>query len=163
MKPTLDAIGSGAVKLRPLAEADLDLTLSWRNRDDVRIWFRTSQRIEPSQHRAWFAQYASKDDDLVFVVEFEGAPVGQASVYHIDRADRTAEVGRFITAPEARGRGLMDRACEELLRFCADVLQLGSVYLEVKEDNDRAIGLYLRHGFKEEGRRDGFVRMRRTL
>ncbi|MGO9094519.1 MAG: GNAT family N-acetyltransferase [Bryobacteraceae bacterium] len=163
MKPALQAFGSGGVKLRPLSEADLDLTLSWRNRDDVRFWFKTPDRIDPGRHRAWFAQYALRDDDFVFVVEFDGAPVGQASVYGINRAERTAEVGRFVAAPEARGSGLMDLACAELVRFCADTLQLASVYLEVKEDNARAIALYLRQGFAEEGRREGIVRMRRSL
>jgi diamine N-acetyltransferase len=149
--------------LRPITEADLDRTLNWRNLEDVRIWFKTSGRIDPGQHRAWFEQYSAKDDDFVFLVEFEGAPVGQASVYGINRTDRTAEVGRFIAAPEARGRGLMDLACAELLRFCADTLRLTSVYLDVKEDNGRAIALYRRQGFEEEGRREGIVRMRRSL
>jgi RimJ/RimL family protein N-acetyltransferase len=137
--------------------------LNWRNLEDVRIWFKTSGRIDPGQHRAWFEQYSAKDDDFVFLVEFEGAPVGQASIYGINRVDRTAEVGRFIAAPEARGRGLMDLACAELLRFCADTLRLTSVYLDVKEDNGRAIALYRRQGFEEEGRREGIVRMRRSL
>jgi RimJ/RimL family protein N-acetyltransferase len=163
MKSPLQRFGSGGLTLRPITEADLDRTLGWRNREDVRIWFKTFDRIDPSQHRAWFAQYSATDDDFVFLVEFEGAPVGQASVYGINRADRTAELGRFIAAPEARGRGLMDLACAELLRFCADTLQLTSVYLDVKEDNARAIGLYRRRGFEEEGRRDGIIRMRRSL
>lgn len=163
MKPPLQKFGSGRLTLRPITEADLDRTLSWRNREDVRIWFKTFDRIDPGQHRLWFAQYSERDDDFVFLVEFDGAPVGQASVYGIDRADRTGEVGRFIAAPEARGRGLMDLACAELLRFCSDTLQLTSVYLDVKENNARAIGLYRRQGFEEEGRRDGIVRMRRSL
>jgi ribosomal protein S18 acetylase RimI-like enzyme len=57
----------------------------------------------------------------------------------------------------------MDLACAELLRFCADTLRLTSVYLDVKEDNGRAIALYRRQGFEEEGRREGIVRMRRSL
>jgi RimJ/RimL family protein N-acetyltransferase len=163
MKPPLQSFGSGGLTLRPIIESDLDLTLSWRNREDVRIWFRTFDRIDPGQHRAWFEQYLVTDNDFVFFVEFEGAPVGQASVYSVNRADGTAEVGRFIAAPEARGRGLMDLACSELLHFCANTLQLTSVYLDVKEDNARAIGLYRRQGFEEEERRGGMIRMRRSL
>jgi RimJ/RimL family protein N-acetyltransferase len=163
MKRPVQPFGNEVVQLRLLAEADLGMTMSWRNRDDVRTWFKNSQIITTDQHQAWFAQYSARDDDFLFVVEAQGRLVGQASVYGIDREAGTAEVGRFLVAPEAAGRGYIGLACRELLRFCADTLDLKSVFLEVKEDNARAIGIYARNGFREEARADGMIRMSRSL
>ena len=163
MKRILQPFGNSTVQLRLITEADLSVTLGWRNRDDVRVWFKTSKVITMDQHRAWFAQYASRDDDFLFVVEANGRPAAQASVYRIDWNEKTAEVGRFIAAPEARGLGYVGLACTELLRFCALALNLKSVVLEVKEDNTRAIQLYERNGFREEDRSHGLIRMSLSL
>lgn len=163
MKRALQPFGNATVQLRLIAEADLDITLGWRNRDDVRIWFNNSEIITPDQHRAWFAQYAEKDDDFLFMVEASGRPVGQASVYGIDWQDGTGEVGRFLAAPDTRGRGYIGLACAELLRFCAGILSLNSVSLEVKENNERAIRIYLGNGFREKERAHGMIQMKLLL
>jgi diamine N-acetyltransferase len=159
MKRLLQPFGNSTVRLRLITEADLPVTLDWRNREDVRVWFKTSQIITMDQHREWFAQYASRDDDFLFVVEAIGRPVAQASVYRIDWDEKTAEVGRFIVAPGAGGLGYVRLACAELLRFCAFTFNLKSVFLEVKEDNTRAIRLYERNGFREVGKSHGLIRM----
>lgn len=163
MKPICPPFGNAVVQLRLITEADLETTVAWRNRDDVRVWFKNSQIITMDQHRAWFTQYAVKDNDFLFVVENENRPVGQASVYDIDWKKGSAEVGRFLVAPEAGGRGFISLACGELLQFCRHTLNLKSVFLEVKENNERAIRIYERNGFQEESRAEGMVRMSRSL
>ena len=163
MKPIFHPFGNVLVQLRLMTEADLETTIAWRNRDDARIWFKNSQIITMDQHRAWFAQYALKHDDFLFVVENRNQPVGQASVYGIDWEKGIAEVGRFLVAPEAGGRGFIGLACSELLQFCQRTLNLRSVFLEVKENNERAIRIYERNGFQEEARTEGMVRMSRSL
>ncbi len=163
MKRSIERFGNTDVQLRLIAECDLDMTLGWRNRDDVRIWFKNSEVITEEQHRAWFSRYSTREDDFVFVVEGHGRPVGQASVYGINWADGSAEIGRFVVAPEARGFGYIAIACTELLQFCSETLSLEYVFLEVKESNQRAINIYKRNGFDEEARAEGMVRMSRSL
>jgi RimJ/RimL family protein N-acetyltransferase len=163
VKRAVQPFGNGVVQLRLITEADLDTTLAWRNREDVRVWFKTSYIIKRDQHRLWFAGYSDRDDDFLFVIEAGGQPVGQASVYGIDWDAGVGEVGRFVVAPEARGKGYIGLACEELLRFCGSALHLRSVFLEVKENNRRAIDIYVRSGFREECRADGMIRMTRAM
>jgi diamine N-acetyltransferase len=163
MKQSIQAFGNTAVQLRLIAEADLDMTMSWRNRDDVRVWFKDSQLITGEQHRAWYSRYSTRDDDFVFVVEAQGRPVGQASVYGINWEDGSAEIGRFVVAPEARGRGYIGLACAELLWFCGETLNLKHLFLEVKENNERAIKIYVRNGFHELSRAEGMIRMGHSL
>ena len=162
MKPQIPPFGDGVVLLRPIAEADLETTLAWRNRDDARIWFKTSDVLSLDQHRGWFRAYLAKSDDLHFIVERDGKLVGQAAVYRC--RDGRAEIGRFLVAPEAAGSGAMARACSALLEFCArPPLSLKSVYLEVFAHNERALDLYRRLGFHESGREGGLLRMERDL
>lgn len=159
MKPHFPPFGNDTVRLRLLQEADLPLTRQWRNQDNVRIWFKDTSVLEPEQHQRWFERYRQKDDDFVFIVEAEGRPVGQAAVYGIDWQVRIGEVGRFLAAPEARGKGFVGAACGHLIRFCRETLRLRSVFLEVKENNERAIDIYARNGFREERRGKGLIRM----
>lgn len=148
------------MRLRLIEDGDLHETLSWRNRDEARVWFKTSTPLTYEQHSNWFHQrYQPNDNDFLFVVEAEGMLVGQASVYDINWHMRSAEVGRFLVAPAGAGKGYISRACAELLRICWSELDLDYVFLEVIESNERAIGLYKKHGFSEEQRYDGLIRM----
>lgn len=159
----ISAFDGGGVCLRPLAAGDLEKTLAWRNRDDARQWFKTTERIGLEQHLAWFERYQNKDDDLVFIVETGGVAVGQVAVYDISREAGTAEVGRFLVAPEAAGKGYLFAACRALVDYCQSELQLRKVYLEVFENNQRAIRIYDEIGFVATIRRDGLLHMERVL
>jgi diamine N-acetyltransferase len=163
MKRDIAPFGNDIVSLRLIEEKDLETTLSWRNRDEVRIWFKTSGEIALEQHCRWFQRYLQKDDDFLFVVEVDGELVGQASVYDIDWESLHGEVGRFLVATECGGKGYIDQACKELIRTCADTFGLDRIFLEVLERNDRAIRLYQHNGFVEEQRYDGLVRMGLSL
>lgn len=149
------------VRLRLLAHEDLDMTLDWRNRDDVRRWFRMSDIITAEAHRAWFDTHQAADDAFMFVVEEVegGTAVGQVSVYGIDREIGEAEVGRFIAAPGASGKGYIRDAIGALVEFAFNELSLERVYLEVFADNHRAIRLYESLGFVRHGAHDGMVLM----
>ncbi len=149
MKPTNTTIAGGPVRLRMLTADDLPMTLAWRNREDVRRWFRQSTEIDMATHVAWFEEQQLVDDVLVFVVEDQqtGQPVGQVSIYHIDREIGEAEVGRFIAAPNASGKGFIRAAIIALTHFAFRELSLSRLYLEVFADNARAIRLYASVGF----------------
>lgn len=162
MKP-VRAFDAGAVRLRPLTSEDLEATLAWRNRDDARKWFKTTAPIALDQHMAWFERYRRKDDDVVFVVEADGVPVGQVAVYDIDQGAGSAEVGRFLVAPEAAGKGYLYAACSALVDYCARVLNLQRLHLEVFEGNSRALRIYTAIGFVEARRNDGLIFMEKVL
>jgi len=154
-------IRASRVRLRLLAEDDLEMTLAWRNRDDVRRWFKQSDIISMESHRAWFTQHQLVDDSLMFVVEdsLTGTPVGQVSIYAIDREAGEAEVGRFIAAPGVSGKGLIREAIAALVQFAFNELALQRVYLEVLSGNARAIRLYESIGFAKHDEHDGMALM----
>lgn len=163
MKRNIAPFGNDFVRLRPIEEKDLATTLSWRNRDEARVWFKNASLISLEQHRAWYQSYREKDDDFLFIVEANNKPVGQASVYGIDWDSLRAEIGRFLVAPDEGGKGYISQACGQLMRFCAETLGITYLFLEVFESNEKAIRVYKRNGFVEEQRYDGLIRMGRTL
>ena len=162
MKRKITPFGDGLVVLRLVEERDLKTLLDWRNRDEARVWFKTSSKLTFDSHLAWYRRYVEKEDDFFFLVEVGGQPVGQCGIYDIDWNEGTAEVGRFLVASEMAGNGYIARACSELVRFGTDVLTLPYLFLEVMERNTRAIGLYIRCGFIEESRSNGLIRMSLT-
>ena len=161
METMTAAIYATRVHLRLLVEDDLEMTLAWRNRDEVRRWFKQSDVISLESHRAWFIKHELVDDAFMFVVEENAtnAPVGQVSIYAIDREVGEAEVGRFIAAPGISGQGYMRDAISALVHFAFSDLRLQRVYLEVLADNARAIRLYESLAFRKHGEHDGLVVM----
>jgi putative acetyltransferase len=96
---------------------------------------------------------------LPLVAEIGGEVVGTAGVHPVGPALRrrhAMSLGIGVV-PEAQGRGvgraLMQAICDYADRW-AQVLRLE---LTVFADNDRAIALYRRFGFVEEGRHRGFA------
>jgi len=165
MKPAHAPYAHGAIRLRLLAEGDLRETLAWRNRDGVRQQFKNPAPLEWEAHHGWFSRYCEKPDDLVLIAERgdNGAKVGQVAIYAIDPENQTAEIGRFVVAPEFQGQGLMRAAIDVLMRFAADRLSLRLVYLEVIETNARARRLYESLGFEVTQSEVGLMRMERSL
>jgi RimJ/RimL family protein N-acetyltransferase len=148
-------------RLRPICREDLRTTLAWRNQPDVRRWFKHSEPLTWEQHITWFERYLKKDDDLTLVIEDAETKeiLGQAAIYSIDKGSREAEIGRFISAPQQRGKGYIQAACKALLRLAFDELQLDRVYLEVFKANRAAIHVYRKCGFCFEGEDGDLARM----
>ena len=159
MKQNVAPFGDGTVVLRLMEEKDLETILAWRNRDEARVWFKNSDKIAFDAHLAWYRSYLQKEDDFFFLVEANGLPVGQCGIYDIDLHGGSAEIGRFLVAPEMAGNGFIGRSCAEIIRFGTGFLNLSYLFLEVMEQNTKAIRLYARQGFVEESRFAGLVRM----
>lgn len=165
-KPTVVSIPGPRTRLRPLAEADLPLTLAWRNQDAIRRWFVHSDLLTWEQHSAWFQRYLERDDDFLFVIEETAQlqrPIGQIGLYRIDWQAGCAEYGRImIGEATAQGHGYAAEATAMLIDFAFRDWNLRTIELEVYADNERALRVYLRHGFESIALRDGLMRMRIT-
>lgn len=159
MTKLIQSIYAGELTLLALSEHDLESTLRWRNRDDARKWFKNAATLEREQHEAWFRKYVDRADDVVLVAWVGGERVGQVSVYDIDMSAASAEVGRFLAAPEFSGRGFIFKSCEALIEHCRTVLGLKYLYLDVFPNNEKAIKIYHALGFVDEPRDGEFLRM----
>lgn len=82
--------------------------------------------------------------------------VGYAGISRLGRrAPFEYEVHTIGVDPASQGQGIGRRLLDELLRFAAG----GVVFLEVRTDNEAAIGLYRSVGFEQIGLRPRYYRV----
>ncbi len=106
------------------------------------------------QERQWIQEHLDNPGKLVLAAEVGGAIVGCLS-FDGGNYRRTAHTGTFGISirQDWRGRGIGTAMLEILLDWAAANPLIEKVELGVFSTNTRAIGLYRRLGFVEEGRR----------
>ncbi len=125
--------------LRQATTADLDALVRLENLcfDEDRI------------SRRSFRRFLEVPRDRLIVATLAGGLVGYALVL-MNAATRLARIYSIAVAPSARGRG----AGEKLIRAAEqEAVEAGRIVmrLEVREDNQSAIGLYERLGYRQFG------------
>ena len=134
------------VRLRPMALADLPAVMVLE--DELfapDIWSEAMYRDELSRPDTRHYVVAEDDGDGTPVV------IGYAGLIAYDDEAHVATLG---VAAERQGEGLGARLLDALLAE-AD-RRTSVVLLEVRAENDVALGLYQRRGFVEIGRRRGY-------
>jgi RimJ/RimL family protein N-acetyltransferase len=93
-------------------------------------------------------------DDLQLAIETlaEGRHIGGLSFDEVRPEGRKACLGIVIGDKDFWSRGFGTDAIVTLLRFGFDEMNLNRVWLEVHDDNPRAIACYRKCGFLVEGR-----------
>lgn len=158
-KPVIPAefLHDEAVHLMPIGVDDLELMRTWRNRDEIRVWFNDGRSIEAQQQQAWYRAYLENPADLMFMVRrtVDAKPVGTIALYRIDLEAKRAEVGRLIVA-EGRGEGLGYATLLRACRAAFEGLGIETLESEVKSANvaalriNEAVGFRRRPGAEEE-------------
>lgn len=131
------------IRLRRTTEADLDFVLAAEqtaeNRRFVSVW--TSD-----QHKA---ACSSKDLSHLVIENAGGEPVGYIILAGLADENESIEFRRIVVTEKNRGYGR--EALREIKRFAFDELKAHRLWLDVKENNERARHVYETEGFKTEG------------
>jgi UDP-4-amino-4,6-dideoxy-N-acetyl-beta-L-altrosamine N-acetyltransferase len=153
------------VRLREIRDEDLERIVRWRNDPEILSRLFSHEKLTIEKQREWFAGLAGDKSRVSFIVEtLEGRAVGQGGFSHIDRHSRVAEMGIMIGEREEQGRGLGTAAVRLLIDYGFRELDLHRISLRVLEGNERALNIYRRLGFRDEGvqreavRKDGAFR-----
>lgn len=135
-------------QLRPLAEADLDMLLDWRNSEEVRRFMYSSHPIAHDEHRRWFEAIRKDQRRHPLIFEREGVPSGFVNLGPV-QAGGIADWG-FYAAPGApRGTGRMLGTAA--LTHAFDDLALHKVCGEALGFNEASRRFHLSLGFRQEG------------
>ncbi len=144
------------IALRAVERDDLAFTRACRN--DPAIYLPALGRKFPATdagEEAWFQSLGQgtppTEATFIIAAEEDGHPLGLTTLREIDWVNRNAMLGLWIT-PEAQGKGAGRSACEQLLAFAFDQLNLHRIALDVLASNERAISIYDDLGFSKEGR-----------
>ncbi|MBC3762958.1 GNAT family N-acetyltransferase [Quadrisphaera oryzae] len=143
------------VTLRARTPADLDVLYgiasdldTWEERDPSAPGPVPRQRYD-AQATAAATSYR---DDVFFVVDVDGEPVGSATLFGFDALARHAEAGISLAAGH-RGRGVGTEALRQLVEFGFTRRNLRRIHLQAIASNTGALRAYAKVGFVEEGRR----------
>jgi len=138
------------LKLRPLEREDLYFVHQLENNASVmRYWFEEPYETF-AELSALYDEHIHDQRERRFVVELDGEKTGLVELVEIDHVHRRAEF-QIVIAPEYQGRGLAARATRLAMDYGFNVLNLYKLYLLVDRENDRAVRIYKKLGFKPEG------------
>ncbi len=139
--------------LREWRESDLAALAALRN--DIGLQTLLMSQPKPNsveRVRAWLTGRSGHDDLVFFVIasRADDAALGYVQVTHIDAFHGHGELG-ICLSPDAHGKDLAREACAMLEAYLVKSLVLRKLTLKVLVDNQRAIGFYRKHGYRDVG------------
>lgn len=142
--------------LRELSEADLPEITKWRNsRDVIKFLGAPFRYIDRAVDVKWYQSYLSNRNNnirLAICNSETNSIIGAVYILGIDWINRSGEFSIWIGNKECHGKGAGKFATSALLAHAFFDLNLHRVHLTVLANNERAINLYKKMGFFEEGR-----------
>ena len=138
------------IGLRPVEEADAALIHRWMNHPEVWHYMDYERPVSLQDVREDIVR--SRTDGHPFTIVVGDRPIGRIGLNQFRRRDQICAFYLFIGEPMFWGQGFAQDSAMTLLRYGFDRWPLNLVELWAVADNDRAIAMYGRCGFVEEGR-----------
>lgn len=142
------------VSLRAIESEDLERLRAWRNRPELRRYFREYREISSVQQRSWYENVVlGSSTTIMFALSDSdgGRLLGAAGLCGIDWVRRVADLSLYL------GEGYIDDqrapdALQLLVGYAFEELGLHRVWSEVYAFDTAKTALYERAGFTLEGR-----------
>lgn len=133
-------------------------TRLWRNSETVSCYFQLSH-ITLEQHQNWLSSLHNEPPETIaFLIKYDGLAVGVTYFHSVERDLALGDWGIYIYDESIRGKGIGRQALRLCLQYAKEQLHLNTVFLEVKESNQRAITLYESQGFVFETHKNDDIR-----
>lgn len=150
----LGKFGKNRLILRPVGSKDLKNRVliaclaDWRRK--YSMWFPGQFKVTLNGTRAWLDKLVVGNPDriLFVIVDEKGKVYGHLGFYRYDSRNKSCELDNVVRGSNDFP-GMMTMACKQLTIWGFDNLSIKKLYLTVFADNERAITLYKRCGFKE--------------
>jgi RimJ/RimL family protein N-acetyltransferase len=145
------------VTLRALGMSDLDEILRFYNTLELRNFLGPPMVRSKKYMEEWLRKVSMwnpwKDGHLYMAIcdKKSGRFLGGAALQDILLPHNRAELSISIYDPNDRGKGYGTDAAKVLLRVGFHIFGLNSIYLDTLEDNEQAIRVYEKIGFKRVG------------
>lgn len=140
------------MRLRAVERDDLPLAVVYLNDPEVLVWFGPLTPMNMEDEIAWYERMRQDQSVVNFAIELDGRYVGGCGLINIDAQHRRAEIGIFVGDKTIWGKGVGSEAMRLVLGYGFDYLNLHRIYLRAFPENQRAVGIYERLGFRHEGR-----------
>ena len=142
------------VAIGPILPIDIARLFEWC--DDAAA-LRCTEPYRPTnwyRHEAYWLNVENDVSRCFFAIRGRDSAeiLGFVQISRIDPIHRSALIGVHIGDPLQRNRGRGSEGLSLAIDYCWNHLNLSRLTLSAFADNDRAIALYARLGFREEGR-----------
>ena len=147
----------GLVHLRALEESDIEDVFRFYNDWTVRRWTGVPLPRSRRELRIWLEEMTVaspwKDGYVAFAItdKEDGSFLGIARLYDIRSPHHRASLGVSIHDPSNRSKGYGTDTTRLMLWIGFHVLGLHSIHLDTMEDNEHAIHVAEKAGFKKIG------------
>jgi len=142
--------------LRAIEAVDLPQLLAWRNRPELRRFFREFRELNNTQQEAWFDSKVNGDPQtrMFAIVELQsGRLLGACGLCYIDWINRTADFSIYIGAGNLYIDGqLAPDAALTLIRYGFDELGLNRLWSEIYAFDTSKAAFFESLGFQLDGR-----------
>ncbi len=138
--------------LRALEQDDLPHFVRWINDPETRRFMMMRFPLSMTEEENWWEGFVTRQHDYIFAIEADdGAYIGNIGLHGIERENRRALLGIIIGEKAYWGQGYGTDAVKAMLGWAFGYMNLNRVALTVYAYNERAIGCYLKCGFRHEG------------
>ena len=136
------------ILIRPLRFEDASVSWKWRN--DPEVWEHTGSRpdivVTEEIEKQWILDKLKERNSVRFAIEVDDVYVGNIQLTNIVEKE-TAEYHVFIGDKSYWGKGVASLATAQIIRYAKNVINLQSLYLSVRPENNSAIRVYEKSGF----------------
>ena len=139
-----------------LSENELEMIRLWRNSPEVKRWMYNNKSISKEEHFRFVENLKKDTKNFYYLVSKDKMNIGVIDLLRLDPINKNAYFGIY-TNPEIKEKGLGSSLGKTILKLAFEILNLQTLKLEVFETNSRALQLYKKLSFKEEGRLREFV------
>ncbi len=144
------------IYLRDPVIEDLEYFLTWHNDRELKKQAMMPPFIVTSnEEKQWLERLISSADKkrktFIIIDKNDKMPIGYTQFRDINTINKNAKFGIVIGNRLKQGKGFGEEIVNLMVRFAFEELNLQKISLEVIEENQRAIQLYLKMGFFKEG------------
>jgi RimJ/RimL family protein N-acetyltransferase len=143
------------IHLRAFEVEDLDTVVRWVNNEAVTSHLSDAliYPVSKADEIKWLESVSMANPrEKVFAIETSsGRLIGSVGLREVNWVERKAELGIMIGETDCWGQGYGTAAVLEVLRIAFEKMNLNRVWLRVYENNTRAIRVYEKCGFRQEG------------
>ncbi|MBN1871040.1 MAG: UDP-4-amino-4,6-dideoxy-N-acetyl-beta-L-altrosamine N-acetyltransferase [Candidatus Omnitrophica bacterium] len=122
----------------------------WRNKEHIRRCMIGQEIISEEEHNKWLTNLGSDLRIKFWIVFSEDTPIGAVYLNDIDYEKKISDWGFYIGEDTYLGKGLGKAVLYKFLDLAFSDMDMDYLTTLVLTDNDRAIGLYRKFGFKEK-------------
>jgi RimJ/RimL family protein N-acetyltransferase len=141
--------------LREISKTDLPIINQWRNdKELIDLLGNNFLYIAGEVDENWFENYINNRHTavrLAIITPVNSNFIGMVHLTGIHQINRSAEFSILIGDRDYWAKGAGSQATKAMLDHAFNNLNLNRVYLTVLENNERAIKMYEKVGFKREG------------